>query len=455
MFNFNSERIAVSTSILSVIVGLSAFFNFSHAATSEDAALVNPNVYVSDNFKKKVTSSTRITLLVDACVTHDTYFSIKDSDYFKSEILRLAVPYLTKMGYRVDVKPIPAVCAMLSNTKQVAFSPIDGKSIRNATPPLWINSVPKDVNADSLNRLFSDTHSAVAGFAHNNMKFKLKEIEEHDEWEGDDFDDNPEKNRKKPEKQNSFQFESYKNTHAVSILNSEESEIILVLVGDGTLVSPDIASANITGGMVVGAMFGGFVGVGMAVASIESHYFISAAMYDAKNGELLWKNLGFLPLIQFPEEIAPVADDEEIDTSEFDQTPSTIIDAKFSSRNIMAVSALFALPKQPVQVVESDGVDAIEIHHLLVGNTLSGKMQNGDDFSAFFSPLGRFYGVNMDEHQSLGYWYVDDSDRLCLVLSTERCGALKAIGKGHYQLHKEGAYKATITSITEGNTIQM
>ena len=423
--------------MIKTVFAICMFMTCFSVVASEEQVTKLPDLYIGDQFEAGMSANTKITVVVDACVTQGDYFSIRDSEFFKSEIERLAIPLLRRLGYvNVTLKSVPTVCALLPDSSKVRFKPADGGMIKTAFPPYVNGADTAGINIKSLGNLFFDTHNLVGKFAYDKMKLKLTEIAEHEEHSDDDF---PEKKEKLTRPQ--VDYSKVVNNSILEAADWEGADVVLVMVGDGTLVTPTIASLNNSGGIMIGAMFGGALFALMGTASIDAHYFISAAMFDAQSGQLIWKNLGFANNLRLPDNYS---DKNLLPGDEKLQRTMTV-------RNLMAVSGLFPLAKQKINIDESDGLNPHEVRQLLVGNTLQGKLKNGQSFSAYFNQVGKLYSEELDQGRFDGRWYIDGDGNLCLVLSEAKCGKFMAMGGGKYQLHESGPFKSAINAIKEGN----
>ena len=383
-------------------------------------SVAHPDLFVSDNFSEKIDANTKISVIVDACITQDDYFSVEESEFFRDSLAKYAAPFLLKSRYNIEVRELPIVCAMLSPGEAVTFKDKGGNIIEKKAPPYVSKTSVSAEELVALNAIFSGTHKIVASNAHKKMEHKLANIMNNDEF--DDFANTKTETQPALVK---YEYKNYIAKEMSTISQSSDSKYTLVLVGDGTLVSPGIASMNTSSGIMIGAAFGGAVFAVVGSAGIDAHYFVSAAMYENSTGELLWKNLGQIPVLDF--------------------SPNVYI------QMIWPLTALALLPEQPIEIDEEDGLSAPELRQLIAGNTLAGELNSGKKFLAYFNRAGKVFSEELDATKFEGLWRVNEDAELCLHFNKEHCGIFSVLGDGKYKLFEKSSYAGVVTGVKTGN----
>ncbi|MGB0721840.1 MAG: hypothetical protein ACPGU7_05520 [Gammaproteobacteria bacterium] len=100
-------------------------------------------------------------------------------------------------------------------------------------------------------------------------------------------------------------------------------------------------------------------------------------------------------------------------------------------------------------------LDGVELKELLVGKTADCvKEKDQSTCVNYFAPDGNFFQVRDSGKRKTGRWFVDDSNRTCLLWDGKikpLCFTVQETESGHYQFIKGGKLKSTITALTEGN----
>ncbi|MGB0713424.1 MAG: hypothetical protein ACPGUC_07675 [Gammaproteobacteria bacterium] len=110
---------------------------------------------------------------------------------------------------------------------------------------------------------------------------------------------------------------------------------------------------------------------------------------------------------------------------------------------------------QAAEPAADTALDGVELKELLLGKTADCLKQKDQSTCVnYFSSDGKFFQVRDSGKRKVGRWFIDDSDRACLLWDGKvkpLCFTVHETDGGHYQFLKGGKLKSTITGLVEGN----
>lgn len=129
--------------------------------------------------------------------------------------------------------------------------------------------------------------------------------------------------------------------------------------------------------------------------------------------------------------------------------------------NIMLLRSLrkfivFSLCCLPLPASHADSLTRFELEELVYDKTASCRKEKDQSLCTnYFSPEGVIVQVRDSGKRKDGRWFLDDSDRLCILWNGKikpLCFVVIANKDGTYMMEKNGKHKSTILGLKDGNT---
>jgi hypothetical protein len=113
----------------------------------------------------------------------------------------------------------------------------------------------------------------------------------------------------------------------------------------------------------------------------------------------------------------------------------------------------------PVHAAESTeelgGLDYYELKDLVKDKTVDCRKEKDKSTCVnYFSPKGVLIQVRDNGDRKDGRWFLDDSDRLCILWNGKikpLCFTVTENDDGGYDMIKKGKHKSTMLKVTDGN----
>ena len=101
-------------------------------------------------------------------------------------------------------------------------------------------------------------------------------------------------------------------------------------------------------------------------------------------------------------------------------------------------------------------LDRFELEELVLDKTASCRKEKDKSHCVnYFSPEGELVQVRDSGKRKDGRWFLDDSDRLCILWNGKLkplCFVVTKNDDGTYNMVKSGKHKSTILELKDGNT---
>jgi hypothetical protein len=118
---------------------------------------------------------------------------------------------------------------------------------------------------------------------------------------------------------------------------------------------------------------------------------------------------------------------------------------------------LLALPVSYAETSESaKSLDRFELEELVLDKTANCRKEKDKSLCVnYFSPEGVLVQVRDSGERKDGRWFLDDSDRLCILWNGKLkplCFVVTVNDDGSYNMVRRGKHKSTILELKDGNT---
>ena len=118
---------------------------------------------------------------------------------------------------------------------------------------------------------------------------------------------------------------------------------------------------------------------------------------------------------------------------------------------------LLALPVSYAESSESaKSLDRFELEELVLDKTANCRKEKDKSLCVnYFSPEGVLVQVRDSGERKDGRWFLDDSDRLCILWNGKLkplCFVVTKNDDGSYNMVRRGKHKSTILELKDGNT---
>ena len=114
------------------------------------------------------------------------------------------------------------------------------------------------------------------------------------------------------------------------------------------------------------------------------------------------------------------------------------------------------LPALAVPAWSAESLDRFELEELVYDKTANCRKEKDQSLCMnYFSPEGVIIQVRDNGARKDGRWFLDDSDRLCILWNGKYrplCFIVTENKDGTYNMVKSGKHKSTILQLKDGNT---
>lgn len=121
------------------------------------------------------------------------------------------------------------------------------------------------------------------------------------------------------------------------------------------------------------------------------------------------------------------------------------------SRFYMVAFCFLATP-----ALSAESLDRFELEELVYDKTANCRKEKDQSLCMnYFSPEGVIIQVRDNGTRKDGRWFLDDSDRLCILWNGKYrplCFVVTRNKDGTYNMTKNGKHKSTILQVKDGNT---
>ena len=119
-------------------------------------------------------------------------------------------------------------------------------------------------------------------------------------------------------------------------------------------------------------------------------------------------------------------------------------------------SLMFLLYGLALPASHADSLDRFELEELVYDKTANCRKEKDQSLCTnYFSPEGVIVQVRDSGKRKDGRWFLDDSDRLCILWNGKLkplCFVVTENEDGSYRMEKNGKLKSTILGLKDGNT---
>ena len=113
------------------------------------------------------------------------------------------------------------------------------------------------------------------------------------------------------------------------------------------------------------------------------------------------------------------------------------------------------LPLLSAPAMADKQLDRDELYDLIYDKTADCRKEKDQSTCVnYFSPEGEFAQLRENGKRKDGRWFLDDSDRLCILWNGKYkplCFVVTENGDGTYNMTKKGKHKSTILGTADGN----
>ena len=123
---------------------------------------------------------------------------------------------------------------------------------------------------------------------------------------------------------------------------------------------------------------------------------------------------------------------------------------------LLRVSLIILLYGLALPASHADSLDRFELEELVYDKTANCRKEKDQSLCTnYFSPEGVIVQVRDSGKRKDGRWFLDDSDRLCIIWNGKLkplCFVVTENEDGSYRMEKNGKLKSTILGLKDGNT---
>lgn len=223
-------------------------------------------VRTGPTYQERIPQIRTIGIINDVCIARDEigseYFLIEESKATESLMLESAATYLGEKGYQIKFQLSPLVCAFKAADKKFKVAKQQGMAVSDEYPPFFTSKILRNDEPykQAVDAVTSQILEVVA--------------------------------QKKESPASIFLSDESVQKNLDIISKRVNTDTILFLLGDGTVISTGEKIVGVFGGVAVGIVTG-IATAGLVIyvpGGLVSYLDTYAALVDMKTGEMLWSN---------------------------------------------------------------------------------------------------------------------------------------------------------------------